>query len=1053
MVLCALVQVVLLCGVFQQASASPASINFYTPIRYDPSDPSNASTSLGLACTFEKMLRALHGGGAIATCTASLTEMDMTEPGDERGFLVGTVFQVSCSTSLWFVVTSTDAQCGIPNIPNTAISAGLQCPFCGEPIALATGNKFEIEKDFSSAGSFPLGITRYYNSMVLAALPGMLGNHWRTNFDRSLTFLPIGVQPFDWDVVSNANNLCTPVATCVQQFPSPMSEMSVLKVSTPLGGLPVLSTDPTTYNVAVSTPEGNAYLFVWNGTGWVSQNAFLNATLTMSTDSSGNPTGWTYVNPNDETEVYSPLGALRSITNRSGMTQTVVATNDPINNWPMTTVTDSFYRQIRLENQQNGNLVITDANRQQWTYTFDGLKNLTSVTGPDGYVRQYLYENSSFPYALTGVIDEDNNRIDTTTYDSLGRAYNNVGADGVNATSIVYSNDYSSAQVTDVLGETDTYGLTTILGLGKGSGVTRSVDGKSSSSSTTYDANGNPQLVTDFNGNKTYYTYDLVRNLESSRIEGYQSLSTPARTISTSWHPIFRIPTEIDEPGRKTVFDYDSSGNALHKTVTDTTANTSQVWGWTYNSLGQVLSATEPRTDIGATTTYTYNAFYNLSTMTNPQGQVTHYRNYTGSGYPQTIIDPNGVTTTLTYDTRNRLLSRNVGGEVTSYVYDGAGQLTQMTRPDGNTTTYVYDAAHRLTEIDNQDGDKIQYNLDLAGNHLSEKIISVASSGSSGTVGAGQVQPTLVWQASYTPPSTVGSGQYFTLKLALNGASAPTGTVTLMDGSTVLAANIPYSADGLYSPQPQTLTTTGTHTITANFSGDAHNLPASLSATVNVTSVNQTSLQWLSSDANALPASSIVGLPITATMRILNCAIPAKGTVSLREGNTVLLANVPVNADGSFVLVIPKFSTVGTHSFVAKYSGDPRNSPSSAPASITITPKIPPVIGYLPNWSSSTTFASGAGMTIWATLDAVISACPTRACMNLQVYDGATRLQDMENVNSHYTPGASDSEYGEWWTGTVGPVVGVGTHMLTIMYPGNDSTLPGSIQIPVTVTP
>lgn len=35
----------------------------------------------------------------------------------------------------------------------------------------------------------------------------------------------------------------------------------------------------------------------------------------------------------------------------------------------------------------------------------------------------------------------------------------------------------------------------------------------------TYDANGNVASKTDFNGNVTTYTYDLTRNLETSRTE------------------------------------------------------------------------------------------------------------------------------------------------------------------------------------------------------------------------------------------------------------------------------------------------------------------------------------------------------------------------------------------------------------------------------------------------------------------------------------------------------------------------------------------------------
>ena len=86
-----------------------------------------------------------------------------------------------------------------------------------------------------------------------------------------------------------------------------------------------------------------------------------------------------------------------------------------------------------------------------------------------------------------------------------------------------------------------------------------------------------------------------------------------------------------------------------------------------------------------------------MATVTNALGQVTQITAYNANGQPTTIVDPNGLTTTLAYDARMRLTSRNVGGETTSNTYDGVGQLTKVTLPDGSYLSYTYDTAHRLT--------------------------------------------------------------------------------------------------------------------------------------------------------------------------------------------------------------------------------------------------------------------------------------------------------------------------------------------------------------------
>src|SRR5262249_27411176 len=79
-----------------------------------------------------------------------------------------------------------------------------------------------------------------------------------------------------------------------------------------------------------------------------------------------------------------------------------------------------------------------------------------------------------------------------------------------------------------------------------------------------------------------------------------------------------------------------------------------------------------------------------------------------------------GLTTTLTYDTRMRLTSRNVGGELTVYGLDFVGQLTLLTLPDGSFIAYGYDGAHRLQDIQDSANDAMHYTLDAMGNRTQE---------------------------------------------------------------------------------------------------------------------------------------------------------------------------------------------------------------------------------------------------------------------------------------------------------------------------------------------
>ena len=53
-----------------------------------------------------------------------------------------------------------------------------------------------------------------------------------------------------------------------------------------------------------------------------------------------------------------------------------------------------------------------------FTYAYDTHSNLSTVTRPDTKVRTYLYTNSTYVNALTGITDENGNCFATFGYDA-----------------------------------------------------------------------------------------------------------------------------------------------------------------------------------------------------------------------------------------------------------------------------------------------------------------------------------------------------------------------------------------------------------------------------------------------------------------------------------------------------------------------------------------------------------------------------------------------------------------------------------------------------------
>ena len=456
--------------------------------------------------------------------------------------------------------------------------------------------------------------------------------------------------------------------------------------------------------------DGKVYRFTQSGSQWQSDpNVTDNLVQTAS--------GWKLTDAQDTVERYDSNGVLRSIASRAGYTQTL--SYDSAGH--LTTVTGPFGRALTLTYDGSDRVAsVTDPSGANYSYAYDNAGNLSQVTYPDGAVRQYVYEHSALPHALTGIIDANGNRYLTWTYDSQGRATSDEFAGGADKVTLQYNSDGTTTE-TDASGRQRTFHFVTEHGTihvaSVDGGVCVSCGG--TLASATYDANGYLASSTDFNGNKTTYVNN-DRGLQTSRTE---AVSTPQeRTITTRWDPTLHLPIKIAEPGKTTDFTYDAFGRLLTRTVTDTATDKTRSWTYTYNSLGLVADTDGPRTDVSDKTSYAYDSEGNLTSVTDALGHTSQVADHDPDGRPLSLVDANGLKTQLSYDARGRLLSRDVGGEVTQFTYDPVGNLARITLPDGRYIDYTYDAAHRLISIGDQLGDTIIYTLDAAGNRIEEDV-------------------------------------------------------------------------------------------------------------------------------------------------------------------------------------------------------------------------------------------------------------------------------------------------------------------------------------------
>ncbi|HYL35196.1 MAG TPA: RHS repeat-associated core domain-containing protein [Bryobacteraceae bacterium] len=552
------------------------------------------------------------------------------------------------------------------------------CVFCGEPIDIATGNLFEQENDYETSGSNRLAFRRYYNSMSssVSTLASTLGKNWRSNFDRYLSL--------------------------------------------------------SSGKVIVERPDGRQITFTQNGSAWTTDTD-----VEVRLASSG--TTWTLADDNDTVETYRTLNStealLQAIVARNGYTQTMAY--DASNR--LNSVTDSFNRTLAFT-YNNGRLA-TVATPDDTTITFgydSSSTILTSAaysTGP-ATTRKYFYENSSFPAALTAIIDENGNRYTSWTYDSKGRALTSQHADGVDLTTVIYNDTDGTRTVINALGQREIYKFATLQKVSKLMEVDRQASSTVAAATMkyTYDSNGYLASRTDWNGNVTNFVND-VHGQPTSITEA--AGTSFARIATISYHSTFHLPVRIVTPGITTSFTYDSNGQMLSRTLTDTTATTvpyttggqTRTWTYTYSNF-LLASIKTPRTDVAGLTKFTYDSTGALTAITNALNQTTQITSHLPGGLPQSIVDPNGVETDLTYDLRFRLLSRTInttaGPLTTSYTYDAAGNLLSTTLPDGSSLLNSYDSAHRLISVTDLFHQSIAYVLDPAGDRTQVTVLDAS---------------------------------------------------------------------------------------------------------------------------------------------------------------------------------------------------------------------------------------------------------------------------------------------------------------------------------------
>jgi YD repeat-containing protein len=345
---------------------------------------------------------------------------------------------------------------------------------------------------------------------------------------------------------------------------------------------------------------------------------------------------------------------------QSGTTWTLTDHDGTVETYTQLASSEGLPQSITLRNGYGRQLAFTYANGVVSTVTTpDGLVltyGYNSVSNPNDQLasvsystspvtgQKYLYQDSTVPYALTSIVDENGKTYESWTYDRQGRGLTSRVGGVANLTTMSYDDADMTRTVTNALGVTDTYAFSILQSVPKVTQISRAATSTTAAAIEAfgYDSNGYLNSQTDWDGNQTTY----INNSHGDATTINAGVGSPvARTTTISYDPTFvQLPESITTPGLTTSFTYDGNGEVLTKKLTDTstqavpysTSGATRTWTYTWqNSL--LASVHSPRTDVVEKTSYTYDSSGGLTAITNPMNQQTTITNHTRGGLPLTI--------------------------------------------------------------------------------------------------------------------------------------------------------------------------------------------------------------------------------------------------------------------------------------------------------------------------------------------------------------------------------------------------------------------------------
>jgi len=356
------------------------------------------------------------------------------------------------------------------------------------------------------------------------------------------------------------------------------------------------------------------------------------------------------------------------------------------------------------------------------TLAYDAFGRPLSVKDANGVVTDYTYHARGWPTSVTvrgATTAED--RMTQISYWPTGQVQQVTEPDGSSVT-YVYDAAQRLTDIADSAGNTIHYALDnagnrlkedtldaggtlrrtlarTFNTLGQ---LTALKDAGNHATGFAYDANGNPQTITDALQRVTSQQYDPLNRLAQT----LQDVGGVAAEIRSQYNALDQVTQVTDPKGLHTTYAYNGFGDLTGQVSPDSGASS-----FTVDAAGNRKTATDAR---GVTATYHYDALNRLIGIAYPDPNLDVGYSYDvaptacaaderfAKGRLGQVLHANG-STQYCHDRFGQVTRKvqTVNGVATTlrYAYSKSGRLTALTYPDGSVADYVRDTQGRISQI------------------------------------------------------------------------------------------------------------------------------------------------------------------------------------------------------------------------------------------------------------------------------------------------------------------------------------------------------------------